>query len=270
MKYEVTVIVRELDVRETYLVEAPREGLARTRAIGEYVQNEANPKLSGESVEYVVLPVLPLFAGEWEWNDTLEAYEVGFPAVAYGEAWNGWVTPVVSREVLTALVARNTFLRSSGLPDLDQWGWTDDKTVRVVAFDAEWSDDDHATHLLPNAAGDYDLGTLGYTWDVIPEDARVVRSVVDEGRVREARVREIVERIKTEVIADMDRGVVPAYPLSFSELHDYVDANTYGGLTEDNADFARPWVDGEMDDLNRIQDTVDQWLKVRATAAGVL
>jgi len=56
-------------------------------------------------------------------------------------------------------------------------------------------------------------------------------------------------RAKREVLADVASGVVPATVQTFSELHDYVDANGYGGAFDDDA----PGADSEI--WNALQDT---------------
>lgn len=43
---------------------------------------------------------------------------------------------------------------------------------------------------------------------------------------------EMVERMKVEIVADVMAGIVPADIVSFSELHNYVDPNGYGGAEE--------------------------------------
>lgn len=77
-----------------------------------------------------------------------------------------------------------------------------------------------------------------------------------------------ISRAKQEVVADILKGRVPRDVKSFSELHDYVDANEYGGLTEgpfyDEARLADPAIDSGIVDhsaANRVQDAVDVWLK---------
>ncbi len=40
----------------------------------------------------------------------------------------------------------------------------------------------------------------------------------------------LVEKIKADVLKDVQDGIVPPTVSSFTELHEYVDANTYGGL----------------------------------------
>lgn len=45
---------------------------------------------------------------------------------------------------------------------------------------------------------------------------------------------ETIQRMKTEILDDVRSGSVPKDVKSFSELHDYVDANCYGGFCEDS------------------------------------
>jgi hypothetical protein len=64
---------------------------------------------------------------------------------------------------------------------------------------------------------------------------------------------EILNRMKAEIIADMSSGVVPNNVRSFSELHDYVDANCYGGFCDK--------LDVDVDMLNSLQCEIDHWLR---------
>lgn len=121
----------------------------------------------------------PLFTGDWEHNDTLTAWEVAYPAVRYGKPWNGWATPVVTKQVLAALVARNQFCRVSGMPDLDRMEWVG-HTVMVLPFDVDPTDPqvkDYMKVLVPDDDGTYDLGVLGYTLVLVDGDDNVVRTV---------------------------------------------------------------------------------------------
>jgi hypothetical protein len=81
-----------------------------------------------------------------------------------------------------------------------------------------------------------------------------------------------IKRIKQEVIDDVKAGRVPADCPSFSALHDYVDANCYGGFCEDDELQAlidhfggRDKNEGMpvdlMDYLNAAQTAVDLWIK---------
>ena len=65
----------------------------------------------------------------------------------------------------------------------------------------------------------------------------------------------VVERAKTEILADIAAGTVPITCASFSELHDYTDANGYGGA------FDRPFDNNETDFWNAVQTAVDGWIK---------
>ena len=77
---------------------------------------------------------------------------------------------------------------------------------------------------------------------------------------------EIVVRWGTaEIMSDVQKGIVPTNVPDFSALHDYVDANLYGGAdywpnmpseTDDERyqnDFCRFW--------NAVQDREDAWIK---------
>lgn len=65
----------------------------------------------------------------------------------------------------------------------------------------------------------------------------------------------VVERAKAEILADVASGTVPRTCASFSELHDYTDANGYGGA------FGRPFDNNETDFWNAVQTAVDGWIK---------
>ena len=70
---------------------------------------------------------------------------------------------------------------------------------------------------------------------------------------------------KAQILADVRRGRIPRSVKSFSELHDYVDANYYGN------GFDWPVLPSETEDdtyqqafadfWNRIQDTLSEWIR---------
>jgi len=83
---------------------------------------------------------------------------------------------------------------------------------------------------------------------------------------------ESIKTMKQEIIEDVKSGRVPADCPSFSALHDYVDANCYGGLCEDDVmqallghyggrDENEGMPDELMDYLNEAQNTIDRWIK---------
>ena len=64
-----------------------------------------------------------------------------------------------------------------------------------------------------------------------------------------------IERSKSEILKDIAEGMIPTSCASYSELHDYVDANGYGGTFEHEFD------NEETDFWNAVQDAVDDWIK---------
>lgn len=71
--------------------------------------------------------------------------------------------------------------------------------------------------------------------------------------------KEIVEKAKKEIIEDIQKGVIPSSISSFGELHEYVDANCYGGICDD--DYIMLCNDDDIDTINDIQTTLSRWLK---------
>jgi len=83
---------------------------------------------------------------------------------------------------------------------------------------------------------------------------------------------ESIENMKQEILEDVKSGRVPADCPSFSALHDYVDANCYGGFCEDDVMQAllnhyggRDENEGMSDELmnyfNEAQNSIDRWIK---------
>lgn len=81
-----------------------------------------------------------------------------------------------------------------------------------------------------------------------------------------------VARAKDEIQADTAAGVVPACVRDFRTLHDYVDANEYGGMCDPalrptidrvfpNHASRHPDKDDTVAALNEIQEQLDTWLQ---------
>lgn len=68
-----------------------------------------------------------------------------------------------------------------------------------------------------------------------------------------------VEQAKSEILHDQRVGRVPDVE-GFSDLHDYVDANEYGGLCADRADWS-------IEDAAEVQERLDVWLRSRIEEA---
>lgn len=76
---------------------------------------------------------------------------------------------------------------------------------------------------------------------------------------RASLIRGAIQLGKEEITDDIEHGVVPATVGSFSELHDYVDANLYGGLCDAVGDGFE-WAD-DIDACNEVQNALDSWIK---------
>lgn len=91
----------------------------------------------------------------------------------------------------------------------------------------------------------------------------------------ESFIKNAIARAKAEILQDVMFGPIDGPVKSFADLHDWVDANCYGGLCDDlfselgNVLFPR--AKGEDDDTiysqslmdvaNKIQDSVDDWIR---------
>lgn len=67
-----------------------------------------------------------------------------------------------------------------------------------------------------------------------------------------------IARAKREILEDVKEGVMPATVGDFAELHDYTDANRYGGAFEFEVDAASQ---EQADYWNAVQDTVSGWIR---------
>jgi hypothetical protein len=80
-------------------------------------------------------------------------------------------------------------------------------------------------------------------------------------------VDETVKMAQQQILHDIATGIVPGSVGTFGELHNYVDANEYGGLCDMMSDYR-----DENDDpseafsvfCNRVQNTLNEWLVGRA------
>jgi hypothetical protein len=69
-----------------------------------------------------------------------------------------------------------------------------------------------------------------------------------------------IARARREVLSDVAAGTVPASVADYSGLHDYVDANYYGGAFEDPP----PAPVDDLDFWNAMQGAIDDWIKTGA------
>ena len=126
----------------------------------------------------------------------------------------------------------------------------------VVTFEGEW------------VLGWYPQGfdnpseTETVYFEIPASDWRLVATIVHSPAHSEFAVNAIIEGA-SEIRSDVADGTVPATVLNFSELHDYVDANGYGGLFDVAWEQLSKNPEGELDvDLvNSIQFALDRWIK---------
>lgn len=100
-------------------------------------------------------------------TDYLDELGAQFEAIAYGETWNGWSTPVVTKETFEQMA--RTLDREDGVIATLTFDQHD------VATFAEGGEevDTNVHEIAPNADGGYDLGCLGWCFDTIDENAEV-------------------------------------------------------------------------------------------------
>lgn len=82
---------------------------------------------------------------------------------------------------------------------------------------------------------------------------------------------QMAERMKAEILGDVRNGIIPKTVAGYSDLHDYVDANCYGGTETllDELDQGVPETDearqAVWDALYNVMkpamDIVDAWIK---------
>jgi hypothetical protein len=114
-----------------------------------------------------------LFSGDWEWDADLDCYDTAYEAVAFGSFWNGFATPIVSRNVMIGFAARQQMLQTSG------------EYVDIIHADGNGfyvdDEDEERTWLLPDADGNFDLGRLGWTFQQVDRsEDNIVRVIPSE------------------------------------------------------------------------------------------
>jgi hypothetical protein len=80
-----------------------------------------------------------------------------------------------------------------------------------------------------------------------------------------------VERAKNEIKADVAADRIPASEVrGFSDLHDYVDANEYGGLCDDMPVDSETKLEAFMAMAEMVQGEVDEWILSGEMCADIL
>jgi hypothetical protein len=99
------------------------------------------------------------------------------------------------------------------------------------------------------------------TVDVFPESILGSSPLAAFG----ARYQQVVQQTKDEILADVRKAVVSPAVQDFSDLHNFVDANTYGGVCDDG--FRESFGPGDEGNdawitfCNAVSNEVDAWIK---------
>ncbi|QFG10451.1 hypothetical protein KIV65_gp16 [Mycobacterium phage Anthony] len=88
---------------------------------------------------------------------SLDGGKTNYDAVSYGRPWNGWATPVVTRETLERLAA--TEGNNGQYVSLS----FDGDTATLIELADEWRNECRFV-LFPDESGYYDLSYLGWTF----------------------------------------------------------------------------------------------------------
>lgn len=97
---------------------------------------------------------------------TMDVYSKAYDAIAYGPHWNGWLTPIVSREVFEDLVSTEY-----SEPGDDLYFTLSFDDSGVATFTEGGPDSDSYTHVIvPDENRGYDLGVLGWCFYIGDED----------------------------------------------------------------------------------------------------
>lgn len=80
-------------------------------------------------------------------------------------------------------------------------------------------------------------------------------------------VQAAVVRAKQEIAQDQLDGIVPVGVHSFADLHDYVDANTYGGMADPDGPLSHLSGGAFIAAANKVIDQLDKWLKKKHNPA---
>jgi hypothetical protein len=71
----------------------------------------------------------------------------------------------------------------------------------------------------------------------------------------------IFRRAQAEIRADVLAGHVPADVPDFAALHDYTDANVYGGICDGDSPVWDAAGSPDIDAINRLQNCLSAWIK---------
>lgn len=103
-------------------------------------------------------PTVPEWSLDHWWEEG-----VSFPAVGYGQPWNGWATPIVTRETLENF-------RAKCASDEEIMGSLEEMSGEYEGKMLEWEGDSlwlDGSLISPNEDGTYSFGFIGWTFSTL-------------------------------------------------------------------------------------------------------
>ena len=182
---------------------------------------------------------------------TCDAFQDNISVKAYsnGDRWNGWVMPYFPVSEVPKLInlLPSLVLSENGTKITDPTG-VEEEFWDITEINGEKV---------------FAVGAGFWCWEISRATTDPSSTTLDD----------VIKKMKTEIIADVMGQRVPVNVCSFSELHDFVDANCYGGFCVDNgitdqliamhggrdADEGMP--QGVHDFMNAAQAAIDAWIK---------
>lgn len=162
-------------------------------------------------------------SGDWEYQGDLECYETAYEAVSISGHYSYGVAPVFTRQIVDAFMARQSMLIASGEP-MDRWEWEGD-LLKITTHDEQVHGFIH-----PNEAGDYDLASAGYCFNVVDDEDNVIRRIEDRTRPEP---RSYVVGLPVVVTVHPDGTV--EYEIDTAEAGSGVRENYDGAVAENDA-----------------------------------
>lgn len=127
---------------------------------------------------------LPLFASDNEWREYLGAYVTAYEAVGFDPPCSFGVSPIVSREVMAAIVAAQAMtVWRYGTENADAMSWeiNDRPTYRGMmlpnAYVCVMRDGEVPIFLHPDEDDRFHLVNLGWCWSTLNEEDLVIDEI---------------------------------------------------------------------------------------------
>lgn len=183
------------------------------------------------------------------------------PCATAGATWNGWGCPYFTKEqaeklatIINEMPGQCRFVGGGSL----KYDEARDAFISCTNDEGDEEVFEVVTAALDgNEIKVYAIGAFSWTWDPVSRLPSVEQSI---------------SAMKAQLVGMVESGLIPVDVSSFSELHDYIDANCLGGFCDN--DFAENMCayyggrdenegmpDELMDYMNAAQDSIDAWVR---------